>query len=282
MKRAYSFKVQQHIQTGAFVVSLGLFLMIANPGRAQESLPVLEPSGEATQQVVALNQTESLPGIAVVAAAAGASAAAAPGEDFDEDPWEGFNEKMFWFNREVLDRYILKPVATGWDFIFPDPVQRGVHNFFDNLAVVRRVVNNTLQLKLTGAGTELARFTINSTIGLVGFFDVAKDAFGIEQRDEDTGQTFGVWGMGPGPYLVLPLLPPLTVRDGVGYALDAAMTPYTYFIPWWGTIAGSATNTVNERSLNLDRFERISESTVDLYGAVRNAYLQRRAAQIKQ
>ncbi len=280
MKRAY--KVQQCIQTGAFVVSLGLFLLTANPGRAQELVPVLEPSGETTQQVVALNQTESLPGFAVVAAATGASAAAAPGEDFDEDPWEGFNEKMFWFNREVLDRYILKPVATGWDFIFPDPVQRGVHNFFDNLGVVRRVVNNTLQLKLTGAGTELARFTINSTIGLVGFFDVAKDAFGIEQRDEDTGQTFGVWGMGPGPYLVLPLLPPLTVRDGVGYAFDAAMTPYTYFIPWWGTVAGSATSTVNERSLNLDRFERISESTVDLYGAVRNAYLQRRAAQIKQ
>ncbi len=208
--------------------------------------------------------------------------AAAPGDDFDEDPWEGFNEKMFWFNREILDRFLLKPVATGWDFIFPDPVQRGFHNFFDNLAVVRRVVNNTLQLKLTGAGTELARFTINSTIGVVGFFDVAKDAFGINQRDEDTGQTFGVWGMGPGPYLILPFLPPLTVRDGVGYAFDVAMTPYTYFIPWWGSVAGTATNTVNERSLNLDRFERVAESTIDLYGAVRNGYLQRRAAAIKQ
>ena len=210
------------------------------------------------------------------------AAAAAAGEDFDEDPFEGFNEKMFWFNREVLDRYLLKPLATGWDFVLPDPVQRGVHNFFDNLAVVRRVVNNGLQLKLTGAATELARFGINSTIGLVGFLDVAKDAFGIEQKDEDTGQTFGVWGMGPGPYLVLPFLPPLTIRDGVGYAFDAAMTPYTYFIPWWGTVAGTATNTVNERSLNLDRFERVAESTVDLYGAVRNGYLQRRAAAIKQ
>ena len=209
-------------------------------------------------------------------------AAVAPGEDFDEDPWEGFNETMFSFNREVVDRFVLKPLATGWDFVLPDPVQRGVHNFFDNLAVVRRVVNNTLQLKLTGAATELARFTINSTIGFVGFFDVAKDAFGIEQRDEDTGQTFGVWGMGPGPYLVLPFLPPLTVRDGFGYALDTAMTPYIYFIPWWGNFAGTATNTVNERSLNLDRFERVAESTVDLYGAVRNAYLQRRAAAIKQ
>ncbi|HTF91457.1 MAG TPA: VacJ family lipoprotein [Verrucomicrobiae bacterium] len=211
-----------------------------------------------------------------------AAAAAAAGEDFDEDPWEGFNEKMFWFNREVLDRYVLKPVATAWDFILPDPVQRGVHNFFDNLQVVRRVVNNGLQAKPMGAATELARFTINSTIGLVGFFDVAKDAFGIEQRDEDTGQTFGVWGAGPGPYLVLPLLPPLTVRDGIGYAFDAAMTPYTYFIPWWGSVAATGTSVVNERSLNLDRFERVAESTVDLYGAVRNAYLQRRAAAIKQ
>ena len=226
-----------------------------------------------------------LAAVATVADAANANvapAAAAPGEDFDEDPWEGFNEKMFNFNREILDRFLLKPLATAWDFVLPDFVQRGVHNIFDNAAVVRRLVNNGLQLKLAGAGTELARFTINSTIGLAGFFDVAKDAFGIEQKDEDTGQTFGVWGMGPGPYLVLPFLPPLNIRDGIGYAFDAAMTPYAYFIPWWSIAAQTGTNTVNERSLNLDRFERVAESTVDLYGAVRNAYLQRRAAAIKQ
>jgi phospholipid-binding lipoprotein MlaA len=208
--------------------------------------------------------------------------AAAPADDFDQDPWEGFNEKMFSFNREILDRYFLKPIATGWDFVLPDLVQRGFRNMFDNLDVVRRVVNNTLQWKLAGAGTELARFTINSTIGLAGFFDIAKDAFGIEQKDEDTGQTFGVWGMGPGPYLVLPFLPPLDVRDGVGYLFDGAMFPPSYFIPWWGTLVGTFTETVNERSLNLDRFERVAETTVDLYGAVRNAYLQRRAAAIKQ
>ena len=204
------------------------------------------------------------------------------GEDFEDDPFEGFNEKMFWFNREVLDRFLLKPAATAWDFIIADPVQRGIYNIFDNLAVVRRVVNNTLQWKLTGAATEVARFTINSTIGLVGFFDVARDAFGIQQRDEDTGQTFGVWGIGPGPYLVLPFLPPLTIRDGIGYAFDTAMTPYIYFIPWYANAGATATSTVNERSLNLDRFERVAESTIDLYGAVRNAYLQRRAAAIRQ
>jgi phospholipid-binding lipoprotein MlaA len=239
---------------------------------------------ESEEQVIVVSQAVTQPDLAAatVSLSGMAAAASSTGEDFEDDPFEGFNEKMFWFNREVLDRYLLKPLATGWDFILPDPVQRGVHNFFDNLSVVRRVVNNSLQLKFTGAATELARFGINSTIGLVGFFDVAKDAFGIEQRDEDTGQTFGVWGMGPGPYLVLPLLPPLTIRDGIGYAFDVAMTPYTYFIPWWGTIAGTATNAVNERSLNLDRFERVAESTVDLYGAVRNGYLQRRAAAIKQ
>ena len=206
----------------------------------------------------------------------------AGGEDFESDPFESLNEKMFWFNREVLDRFILKPVATAWDFVLPDPAQRGIHNAFDNLQVVRRVVNNALQLKFVGTAKEIARFGINSTLGVVGLFDLAKDGFGIEQSDEDTGQTFGVWGMGPGPYLVLPFLPPLTIRDGIGYALDSAMTPYIYFVPWYVTISGNATNIVNERSLNLDRFERVEESTVDLYGAVRNAYLQRRAAAIRQ
>ncbi|HEX5020301.1 MAG TPA: VacJ family lipoprotein [Candidatus Binatia bacterium] len=280
MIRAYGQWAQRFIIAGIFAASLSSLLIIATTSSADVVPELLDGADLAPSR--ALTGPEDPERYAVAAVDTVPMGAAAPGDDFDEDPWEGFNERMFWFNREVLDRFLLKPVATGWDFIFPDPVQRGLHNFFDNLAVVRRVVNNTLQLKLTGAGTELARFTINSTVGVVGFFDVAKDAFGINQRDEDTGQTFGVWGMGPGPYLILPFLPPLTVRDGVGYAFDVAMTPYTYFIPWWGSLAGTATNTVNERSLNLDRFERVTESTVDLYGAVRNGYLQRRAAAIKQ
>jgi phospholipid-binding lipoprotein MlaA len=279
MKRDDGHRVQRLIMvaTSAIIISIGLLITTTVSADESPALVGNDVATESQAQVIVVSQAVSQPDLAGMAAAASST-----GEDFEDDPFEGFNEKMFWFNREVLDRYLLKPLATGWDFILPDPVQRGVHNFFDNLSVVRRVVNNTLQLKFTGAGTELARFGINSTIGLVGFFDVAKDAFGIEQRDEDTGQTFGVWGMGPGPYLVLPLLPPLTIRDGIGYAFDVAMTPYTYFIPWWGTIAGTVTNTVNERSLNLDRFERVAESTVDLYGAVRNGYLQRRAAAIKQ
>ena len=260
---------------GARVAVISLLALAGGSVQAQEITATDEAGSPELSVVVASDTTTEM-------AAQPNLTAAAPGDDFDEDPWEGFNEKMFNFNREVLDRFLLKPIATGWDFVFPDLVQRGIRNMFDNLWVVRRVVNNTLQLKLAGAGTELARFTINSTIGLAGFFDIAKDGFGIEQKDEDTGQTFGTWGMGPGPYLVLPFLPPLTVRDGVGYAFDGAMFPASYFLPWWSTLAGTVTETVNERSLNLDRFERVTESTVDLYGAVRNAYLQRRAAAIKQ
>lgn len=205
----------------------------------------------------------------------------AAADEADQDPWEGFNEPMFTFNRQ-LDRFVIKPIATAWDFILPDLVQRSIKNALDNLAVVRRLVNNVLQLKWQGAGREVARFTINSTIGLAGFFDVAKDGLGIQQSDEDTGQTFGVWGIGPGPYLILPFLPPMTVRDGIGMAIDAVMNPMNYFIPFAATAGIYGTTIINERSLNLDKFERVEETVVDLYSAVRNAYLQRRAAAIKE
>ena len=248
----------------------------------QEDSPVFPAVDEPSTFAAASSSMIEQPQHRQIALASALAESSEAGEDFDSDPLEAFNEKMFWFNREVLDRFLLRPAATAWDFVIPDPVQRGIYNVFDNLAVVRRVVNNTLQLKLTGAATEMARFTINSTIGLVGFFDVARDGFGILQKDEDTGQTFGVWGIGPGPYLVLPFLPPLTIRDGIGYAFDTAMTPYIYFIPWYANAGLTATSTVNERSLNLETFERVAESTIDLYGAVRNAYLQRRAAAIRQ
>jgi phospholipid-binding lipoprotein MlaA len=269
---------------GALRLIIGAILWLgASSSHAfgQEDSPVFLAVDEPSTFAAASSIIEQ-PQPRQIALASALSESAEAGEDFDSDPLEAFNEKMFWFNREVLDRFLLKPAATAWDFVIPDPVQRGIYNIFDNLAVVRRVVNNTLQWKLTGAGTELARFTINSTVGLVGFFDVARDGFGIQQRDEDTGQTFGVWGIGPGPYLVLPFLPPLTIRDGIGYAFDTAMTPYIYFIPWYANAGLTATSTVNERSLNLETFERVAESTIDLYGAVRNAYLQRRAAAIRQ
>ena len=265
------------------ILGLGLPLVYPRAGYASEqnegsqtSLEAAPDLSDTAAEAILIKSNFIDPVYAMETSQAGAS------EDFESDPWEGFNEVMFNFNREILDRYVLKPAATAWDFVFPDPVQRGVHNFFDNLAVVRRVVNNALQLKLAGAGKEVARFAINSTVGIAGLLDVARDGLGIEQSDEDMGQTFGWWGAPPGPYLVLPFLPPLTVRDGIGYAIDSAMTPYIYFVPWYATMGGGAVNVVNERSLNLDRFERVAETTVDLYSAVRNAYLQRRAAAVRQ
>lgn len=265
-----------------FLIFLALSLPFVNAVAVQASEQLGETQGEMMVAGDIAPATASYETAFANSAYASEITQAAVSEIDESDPWEGFNEVMFNFNRDILDRFLLKPVATAWDFVLPDPVQRSIRNFFDNLGVVRRVVNNALQLKFEGAGKEVARFTINSTVGLAGFFDVAKDGFGIEQSDEDTGQTFGVWGIGPGPYLVLPLLPPLTVRDGIGYAFDAAMTPYSYFIPWYVTVGTGTTNVVNERSLNLERFERVAETTIDLYGAVRNAYLQRRAAAIRQ
>ncbi len=204
----------------------------------------------------------------------------------EEDPWESFNEKMFTFNRQV-DRYFLKPIARGYDFVLPNLVQVGIKNAIDNVDMIRRLVNNLLQLKMGGAGRELARFTINTTVGVAGLVDVAKLGLDIEQSDEDTGQTFGVWGMGPGPYLVLPFLSVMTVRDGVGSIFDRALNPLTYvsiFVDGAEPVsAGVFTlNAINERSLNLDTFEQIEETVIDLYSAVRNGYLQSREAAIKE
>ncbi len=208
-------------------------------------------------------------------------AQAAPVAEAEADPWEGFNEPVFRFNKRV-DEVVLKPIATAWDRALPDSFQRSLHNALDNLLVVRRVVNNLLQWKPERAGRELARFTINSTIGYVGLLDVAKDYFGIQQADEDFGQTLAVWGVHSGPYLVLPFTSPTTVRDGGGRIIDGLMFPLSWATSWGVSFGLVAVDTVNERSLNLDRYERVEESVVDLYSAVRNAYFQRRAAAIRE
>ena len=203
--------------------------------------------------------------------------------DADLDPWEKFNDSMFRFNKR-LDEVIVKPVATVWDAALPDSFQRGLHNALDNaLYAVRRVLNNSLQGKFQRAGRELARFTINSTLGYAGFLDVAKDYFGIQQADEDFGQTLAVWGSKSGPYLILPFVPePMTMRDGAGRIMDALLNPITWTVPFGARAGMWAVEGINDRSLNLDKFQRVEESVVDLYSAVRNAYLQRRAAAIRE
>jgi phospholipid-binding lipoprotein MlaA len=200
----------------------------------------------------------------------------------DYDPWRPFNEKMFFFNHGILDRFFLKPVAKGWNKVVPDVGKRGLDRAFDNLGMPKRVVNNLLQGRFSGAGREVARFGVNTTIGVVGFLDVAKAQLHIERSDADTGQTLGVYGFGPGPYLVLPTLQPLTVRDGIGYGVDGLIDPLGFFMPFVAATGMSIIKQVNERSLNLEVFQDVEDSVLDLYSAVRNGYLQRRHGSIER
>jgi phospholipid-binding lipoprotein MlaA len=207
---------------------------------------------------------------------------AGPSEDeaVEYDPWEPFNEPMFEFNRK-LDRWVLKPVAQVWDKIVPDELKQMIARGFDNMRTAHRIVNSLLQARWAKAGTETGRFLINSTLGFGGLWDIARQEFGIERPDgEDFGQTLGVWGVGPGPYLVLPVLPPATVRDLIGRVVDGFMNPVSYFTPFVGSLGLFVGDTINDRALNLELFQGFEETTLELYTAVRNAYLSRRARQL--
>ncbi len=226
-----------------------------------------------------------------------------PGEEgVDEyDPWESLNTKFFEFNRQ-LDRWVLKPVAKGYNYVVPNIVQVGVSNIFYNSRATPRFMNNMFQGKFTGAGIEVGRFLINTTVGIGGFFDVAQ-RLNLTTPEEDTGQTLGFYGVPPGPYIMVPILGPYTVRDLVGYVGDIALNPiYWLILPTMHNIdaiptvvsideraatyaislAARATEVVNDRSLNLEKFQGVEESTLDLYAAVRNAYLQKRARAIRE
>jgi phospholipid-binding lipoprotein MlaA len=204
-----------------------------------------------------------------------------PADDEDYDPWEKFNEKMFEFNRQA-DRLVLKPVAKVYSVILPEPFEVMIGNGFDNINFVPRMVNSMLQGKFLGATREVSRFLINSTLGIGGLFDAAK-YYGIEKSREDFGQTLGFWGVTPGPYLIVPFLEPMTVRDGIGRGVDGLMNPLSYFIPFiWTGVALKLGEIVNDRALNLDLFQGFEESVVDLYSAVRHGYLRRREQMIKE
>jgi phospholipid-binding lipoprotein MlaA len=209
-----------------------------------------------------------------------------PGESAQvySDPLAPFNERMFWFNLK-LDHYILHPVASGYAAIAPTPVREAVGRFFNNVNFIPRFANNLFQLRVADAGTELARFGINTTVGVAGFFDPADHWFGLKQHNNDFGLTLGYYGVPQGAYLVLPFLGPGTIRDTVGYAADGAMWPLPYFVPWYVYLPAEAGQTivevVNYRSLHLDLFEQVDRYAVDLYGAVQDGYLQRRASQLR-
>lgn len=191
------------------------------------------------------------------------------------DPMEPFNRKVYAFNDSV-DKAIIKPAAKGYVAVVPQLARRGVSNFFSNLGVVITTLNDALQLKGSKVPVDFARFTTNLVFGLGGLIDVATE-LKIENRNEDFGQTMGYWGVGSGPYLVLPFFGPSDTRDAPGLAVDFVASPYFYWNPdptvRWGLFG---LDVVDTRANLLGAENFLNTAAIDRYTFLRDSYLQRR------
>ncbi|MGJ8514378.1 MlaA family lipoprotein [Carnimonas bestiolae] len=192
------------------------------------------------------------------------------------DPWEGFNRGVFAFN-DTIDHYALRPVAQGYDTVTPEPVQDGVRNFFGNLGDVRATVNGVLQGNPLIVGTSLSRVLLNTTLGLGGILDPAS-RLGIDKRQEDFGKTFAAWGFKSGPFLMLPLIGPSTVRDTIGLPGDWYSDAVTYIDNSYARWGLRAVDLMQVRSDLLDQEKLIQNG--DRYTFIRDAWMQRRQFEI--
>jgi phospholipid-binding lipoprotein MlaA len=200
------------------------------------------------------------------------------GKPDPRDPWERFNRASFKLN-DALDRAILRPAARGYVKVTPRVVRTGVSNVFANLETVTTIVNDALQGKMRDAGRDSARLLLNSTLGLGGLFDPAT-AVGLEKNDEDFGQTLGRWGVASGPYLMIPLLGPSTVRDAIGRVPDQFTDPSHYLEDDSTRYTITALEIVDLRAGLLDLDDDLAQS-FDRYAFVRNAWMQRREYKVK-
>ncbi|MCG6965144.1 MAG: VacJ family lipoprotein [Chromatiaceae bacterium] len=213
--------------------------------------------------------------LVLILGAATALVGCATGVDADPlDPLEDYNRSMYQFN-DALDRAVIKPLARGYQAITPAPVNKGITNFFNNLSDVRSAVNNLLQFKIGRAFSDVGRVAINSTVGILGLLDVANN-MNLPRYDEDFGQTLGVWGMGPGPYIVLPFFGPSSGRDGVGVVVDWFTDPVMLIDDnaiRWGL---RGLDVVDTRADLLNASRVLEQAALDPYAFVRDAYIQRR------
>jgi phospholipid-binding lipoprotein MlaA len=215
--------------------------------------------------------------LALALAAGGCASSQTRLTDPEHDPWEGYNRKIYAFN-EGFDKAIFRPVAKAYDYVMPDAPQRGVRNFFRNLNYPVTLLNSLLQGKMERAFTATGRFLMNSTIGLLGFFDVASKA-GIPRYDEDFGQTLAVWGWKDSRYLVMPFLGPFTVRDVLGRSFYGYFHPVSYVArehdQYWPMIIDLVSLRAELLPLQAD-----IDAASDPYVLMRDAYLQRREFEI--
>lgn len=201
-------------------------------------------------------------------------------EESDPDPFENFNRAVFRFN-DALDRTVLRPVARGYRAITPDIVEQGISNFFSNLGDIPSALNNFLQGDINGMFSDLSRVIINTTVGVGGLIDVASKN-GIEKRGDDLGQTFGIWGIESGPYLVLPFIGPSSVRDGVGWAGEFFFVDPLLLVDdsvtYWSLVS---LRYVDRRAIYLTATDLADQAALDPYVFYRESYLQKRAADIR-
>jgi len=197
------------------------------------------------------------------------------------DPLSGYNRVMTQINDKVYF-WALKPVSQGYRAVVPEGGRLAVGHFFRNLLMPVRFVNNLLQLKLKQAGTELTRFIVNSTVGVLGFGDPAGDYFGLQAYPEDFGQTLGHYGIGSGFHIVLPLLGPSNLRDTFGLIPDYYLDPVSHIEHSETALAVKAYKSVNHTSLHIGEYESLKNDAVDLYTFLRDGYEQRREQQIKE
>lgn len=190
------------------------------------------------------------------------------------DPFEGYNRAMFEFN-DTVDRVALKPAATAYRDYLPSFVQTAVNNFFGNIGDVWIMVNNFLQGKVENGMNDVMRVAVNTTFGFGGILDIASEA-GITKHNEDFGQTLGKWGVKSGPYVVLPLLGPSTLRDTTALPFDIYGDPWTYVTPVDVRSTGAVVRVVDRRSELLDASNLMEEAALDRYSFFRDGYLQRR------
>tara|TARA_B100000401_G_scaffold337224_1_gene235865 strand:- start:81 stop:866 length:786 start_codon:yes stop_codon:yes gene_type:complete len=202
-------------------------------------------------------------------------------EDEIYDPFEPVNRAIFSFNN-VADRVVLEPVAKGYKKL-PSPIQSGISNFLSNLRAPLVVVNQLLQGQGENAIQSSGRFIINSTVGLLGIFDVA-EKIGIEEKEEDFGQTLATWGVGDGFYIVLPLFGPSNIRDTSGMLITMVTDPINAYAvsegEAWLVPMRTAANAVDQRSKIIDEVNALRDNSVDYYAAVRSSYYQNRKAAI--
>jgi len=197
------------------------------------------------------------------------------------DPLEPLN-RVFYTVNDKLYFWLMKPLATGYEKVVPEPARLGIRNVFDNVAMPKRFVNCLLQGKVKKSGHELGRFGLNSTFGILGWNDVAGKCPGIKRQDEDTGQTLGVWGMGGMISLTLPVFGPSNVRDTVGLVGDSVLDPLSYIPNLWVRVGLNAEKRVNNLSLALGEYERTKAGTIDHYLSLRDMYEQFRDRKIAE